>query len=64
MAQWTIDLRDIEGQESDIYLQSGESFEVHFSSRSGTGYTWTNDHQFQTNQELNVRFEDERKEHD
>ena len=54
----------MESQELDFYMESGESFDVHFSSRAGTGYSWVNDHQFESNEEKNIKFEESRSEHD
>ena len=53
-----MDMRDVLQEGQTVYLEAGETFDAHFSGIAGTGYSWINNHQFETNEERNVEFLD------
>ena len=52
-------MREILKEGASIYLEAGETFDAHFTGRSGTGYSWVNSHQFETNEEQRVVYTDQ-----
>ena len=57
-SQWTVDMREMIDQGQDLYLEAGESFDTHFKGNAGTGYSWINSHQYETNDIRRVEFRD------
>ena len=57
-------MREILDESPTMYIEAGETFEAHFNAKSGTGFSWVNDHQFETNSEQKVSFDDSYTVHD
>ena len=62
--QWTVDMRELLEEGQNVYLEAGESFEAHFKGNHGTGYSWINSHQYETNEIRRVKFNESIEVHD